>query len=88
MRWVIVYGKRITRRRKVDGGETDRLIHRCWAGLAAVLGVGMLMLAPASGQTPHHSSWQKRTPDGQPDIEGYWSNATITPFERPAALGG
>jgi len=48
----------------------------------------MLMLAPASGQTPHHSSWQKRTPDGQPDIEGYWSNATITPFERPAALGG
>jgi len=25
---------------------------------------------------------------GQPDIEGYWSNATITPFERPAALAG
>ncbi len=48
----------------------------------------MLMLAPASGQTPHHSSWQKHTPDGQPDIEGYWSNATITPFERPAALAG
>ena len=33
------------------------------------------------------SSWSKRTPDGQPDIQGIWSNATITPFERPVALG-
>ncbi len=41
---------------------------------------------PVSGQTPHNNPWQKRTPDGQPDIEGYWSYATITPFERPAAL--
>ena len=23
-----------------------------------------------------------RTPDGQPDLEGIWTNATITPFER------
>jgi hypothetical protein len=27
-----------------------------------------------------------RTPDGQPDIQGMWTNATITPFERPPAL--
>lgn len=27
-----------------------------------------------------------RTPDGHPDIQGVWTNATITPFERPAAL--
>ena len=27
-----------------------------------------------------------RTPDGQPDLQGVWTNATITPFERPAAL--
>ena len=27
-----------------------------------------------------------RTPDGQPDIQGMWTNATITPFERPRAL--
>jgi hypothetical protein len=27
-----------------------------------------------------------RTPDGQPDIQGVWTNATITPFERPRAL--
>ena len=47
----------------------------------------MFALAPVFPQTSH-DSWQKRTPDGQPDIEGYWSNATITPFERPAALAG
>ena len=28
------------------------------------------------------------TPDGQPDLHGIWTNATITPFERPAALQG
>jgi len=27
-----------------------------------------------------------RTPDGQPDMQGMWTNATITPFERPRAL--
>jgi hypothetical protein len=29
-----------------------------------------------------------RTPDGQPDLQGTWSNATITPFERPPDLAG
>jgi hypothetical protein len=24
-----------------------------------------------------------RTPDGQPDLQGYWSNTTYTPLERP-----
>jgi len=25
-----------------------------------------------------------RTPDGQPDLQGFWTNATYTPLERPA----
>jgi hypothetical protein len=29
-----------------------------------------------------------RTPDGQPDIQGIWTNPTITPFERPATQAG
>jgi len=29
-----------------------------------------------------------RTPDGQPDLQGFWSNVSITPLERPAELGG
>ena len=27
------------------------------------------------------------TPDGQPDLQGVWTNATVTPFQRPADLG-
>jgi len=29
-----------------------------------------------------------RTPDGQPDLQGIWTNPTITPFERPASQAG
>jgi hypothetical protein len=29
-----------------------------------------------------------RTADGQPDLQGVWTNATITPFERPPQLAG
>src|SRR5262249_29548494 len=28
-----------------------------------------------------------RTPDGHPDLHGVWTNASITPMERPRALG-
>jgi hypothetical protein len=29
-----------------------------------------------------------RTPDGDPDLQGTWSTATLTPLERPADLAG
>jgi len=29
-----------------------------------------------------------RTPDGRPDLQGTWTNATITPVERPASASG
>jgi hypothetical protein len=28
-----------------------------------------------------------RTPDGHPDLQGNWTNATLTPFERPEGQG-
>src|SRR5581483_6146463 len=28
-----------------------------------------------------------RTPNGKPDFQGYWSNATVTPLERPQGVG-
>jgi len=41
-------------------------------------------------QTPAKpKSWiAPRTPDGHPDLQGIWSNATVTPLERPAELAG
>src|ERR1700688_1691423 len=29
-----------------------------------------------------------RTANGRPDLQGIWSNATLTPFERPTELEG
>jgi hypothetical protein len=29
-----------------------------------------------------------RTPWGHPDLQGRWTNATVTPLERPAELAG
>ena len=51
----------------------------------ALLGVvfaGALSLPGATAWTPAH------TPDGQPDIQGVWTNSTLTPLERPAELAG
>jgi len=48
--------------------------------LAAILFVALTL--PAAGQAP------RRTPWGDPDLQGLWTNATITPFERPAELSG
>ena len=50
-------------------------------------------LAFAYGQapqkiTPPEKPWTvPRTPDGHPDLQGYWSNASITPLQRPKELG-
>jgi hypothetical protein len=43
--------------------------------------MGCTSLASAQTWTP------PRTPDGHPDLQGFWTNATITPLERPKELG-
>src|SRR5262245_31271785 len=48
--------------------------------LALLLVVPMLIEA----QSPSTKRWTvPRTPDNQPDLQGVWTNATLTPFERP-----
>ena len=56
-------------------------------GLAFVV-VTALADATLVAQSTHASKgWTpSKTSDGQPSLQGVWTNATITPFERPAAL--
>jgi hypothetical protein len=59
-----------------------------------LLTVAVMSLAPvaAAGQTPPSGARASqtakphtppRTPDGQPDIQGFWTNSTYTPLQRP-----
>lgn len=40
----------------------------------------LIMVLPLAAQVP-------RTPEGKPDLQGVWTNATVTPLERPAEFG-
>src|SRR5207302_9475196 len=60
----------------------------------------VLMIIPAAGQAPTAASKPKtaaaakgtwtpaRTPDGQPDLQGVWTNNSVTPLQRPKELAG
>jgi len=50
---------------------------------------GLLAMALAALAAPAFAQGYKapRTPLGQPDLQGTWSNATITPLTRPAKFG-
>ena len=57
--------------------------HRFFASVPA------LMVVTAAVSLWAAKTWTApRTPDGQPDLQGIWSNATITPLERPKELAG
>jgi hypothetical protein len=66
------------------------MTHRTFAGFFASGAVVLLMLAPApvNGQGPRSAAKSAvsknipRTPDGHPDLEGVWTNSSLTPLER------
>jgi hypothetical protein len=59
----------------------------------SVAALALTLAAFVAAQAPVAKSGSKnwtvpRTPDGKPDLQGVWTNATITPMERPANLAG
>ena len=65
---------------------------RTLSALFALLSVtaAPALVASAGAQTPRGSagSWQvPRTVHGQPDLQGNWTNVTLTPFQRPDGRG-
>ena len=55
-----------------------------------LLTLGALALLAAAGLSAQNKAvWKMpRTGDGKPDLQGIWTNATLTPMERPASLAG
>ena len=66
-----------------------RISSRLAARAAVVAAAIWLAAVPAAGQTEAaDGGWSiPRTPWGAPDLQGIWTNATLTPMERPATLG-
>jgi hypothetical protein len=49
-----------------------------------VIAMAVAAFAVTAAQQPSSKGWsQPRTPDGQPDLQGIWTNYTSTPFEVP-----
>ena len=61
--------------------------------LACLGALAAMLAAPLPAQAPKSAAKAKstkipRTSDGHPDLQGVWTNATITPMERPARFNG
>ena len=75
------------------------MIHRSLASLAAtaaVIGAALLTQVPLAGQAPSSAAkpaagaktWAApHTPDGKPDLQGIWTDGTLTPLERKKGMG-
>ena len=65
------------------------MTHRSLAALALSVAIGLVLMmpAPAASQASGGASEVPRTADGRPDLGGVWDFRTVTPLERPAALG-
>ncbi len=58
------------------------------AVLCATSAPGVVSTAAAQARATDAEKWEvPRTPDGHPDLQGNWTNVTLTPFEREEGKG-
>ena len=59
------------------------------AALALIAGAAVAVLIGPAGAQPKTSAPYRapRAVDGQPDLQGNWTNASLTPLERPVVIG-
>jgi len=58
------------------------------AVICATSAPGVISTAAAQARASDAGKWEvPRTPDGHPDLQGNWSNSTLTPFEREEGKG-
>ena len=62
--------------------------HRSFASKCFLAMAFALVILPAVSAAAQETWIPTFTTDGRPDLEGIWTNPTITSFERPAALAG
>ena len=66
------------------GAAETRTVAGAQAGRLAGTETVESTVARTAAEPTYHAP---RTPDGQPDISGIWTNDTLTPLERPPELG-
>jgi hypothetical protein len=61
---------------------------RVHIGISALVLAASVALAPAAWAQRAGEDWEApRTAWGAPDIGGIWNSSTVTPLQRPEALG-
>jgi len=70
----------------------SRTVPRAIVALSVAMSAALLMASAgvfAQGTTRSNASRATafRTVDGQPDLQGFWTNDTVTPLERPTEFG-
>ena len=69
-------------------GVMSRHSARLLAVLCATVAPGVVSTAAAQNRSSDAEKWEvPRTPDGHPDLQGNWTNQTLTPLQRREGQG-
>jgi hypothetical protein len=70
-------------------GRFRRIVSAAAVGVSLAVASAVATLAAQAGSASRSNppAVVLRTPDGRPDLQGVYTHGTLTPFERPAALG-